>query len=107
MKRKRVYISGRMSGVDPAESQAKFKEAESYLRKRGFEPVNPWTLAQFRSFIGWGRHLIADLDALHDCDSIYLLPGWEQSQGANIEWLFAQGVGIPEYPLMRYGNEKS
>lgn len=96
-----------MSGVNPDQSQAQFKEAERYLRKRGFEPVNPWTLAQFRSFIGWGHHLIADLSVLLNSDSIYLLPGWEQSQGANIEWLFAQGMGIPEYPLIKDSNEKS
>ena len=30
-----------MSGVNPDQSQAQFKEAERYLRKRGFEPVNP------------------------------------------------------------------
>ena len=101
MKRKKVYISGRMTGVTPEESQAQFQAAEDYLREQGYEPVNPWKLAQVRSYIGWGRHIIDDLCELQRCDSIYLLKGWNYSNGANIERLFAKGEGIPEYPLMR------
>lgn len=101
MRPKRVYISGRIKGIEPAESQRRFNEAEAYLNSMGYEAVNPWALAAQRGHQDWGRHVIGDLRELRRCDSIYMLEGWNFSTGANIEWLFARGEGIPEYPLMR------
>ena len=99
---KRVYISGRIKGLDPVEVERKFNAAEEYLTALGYQAINPYELAKHRegSHWTWGSHIIADLRVLQHCDSIYLLDNWSSSNGANIEWLFARGEGIPEYPLM-------
>jgi hypothetical protein len=36
----------------------------------------------------------ADIKLLVDCDGIALLPGWEQSDGANVEHTLARGLGL-------------
>ena len=97
---KKVYISGRIKGLDPAEVERKFREAEEYLLARGYKVINPLKFSKGRVDPRWGSHIIADLKQLQNCDSIYLLDNWAGSLGANIEWLFAQGEGIPEYPFM-------
>lgn len=97
----RVYISGKMSGVI-GHNYAAFDLAQSQLESLGFEAVNPAEI---------GRHygideqteadidtvktlLLMDLEALAYCDAVYLLPGWEESRGVEIEMLFARYFGI-------------
>mgnify|MGYP003555439623 CR=1 FL=1 len=33
----------------------------------------------------WASYMREDLKAMLECDSIFMLPGWENSQGAKIE----------------------
>lgn len=39
----------------------------------------------------------SDLEALLDCDAIYLLKGWEHSRGANAEFAVAKALGMTFY----------
>lgn len=39
--------------------------------------------------------LDGDLELLHRCDAIYMIPGWQSSGGANAEKKFAEMLGIP------------
>ena len=85
-----VYISGAISS-DPFYKQ-KFDEAESMLKRMGYEVFNPasifhedWTYADYMKF---------DIKHLLDCTHIYLLPGWEKSEGAKLEKLIADKCGI-------------
>lgn len=41
MKRDKVYISGKISGLDFDEACRRFGEAEKCLRKLGYRTVNP------------------------------------------------------------------
>lgn len=84
----KVYISGKISGLDFEEVKAKFSEAEEFLNVLGMEAVNPLNNG-LPNESPWIKHLCRDIELLHDCDSIYMMMGWQGSTGACIEYDFA------------------
>ena len=89
---KRAYLSGPMTGMPDLNFPA-FHAAAADLRSRGVDVVNP---AEINTDIGksWKACLRADVAALCDCDAIVLLPGWERSNGAQLELHVAHRLGI-------------
>lgn len=83
-KRKKIYISGRISGIEEQAPQL-FEEAESYLNNRGYEVVNPMKLPHNHDK-SWESYMKEDIKALMDCDEIYMLKGWSLSRGACTEY---------------------
>lgn len=88
----RVYISGPMTGLPDLNFPA-FFQAESLLGSLGFIPLNPATLHD-NSDASWEDCMRVDIKALCDCDAIALLPGWERSQGAQLEVHIAHRIGL-------------
>lgn len=43
------------------------------------------------------QYLTGDLQILARCDSIVMIPGWENSEGAKVELAFAEAREIPVY----------
>lgn len=99
----KLYLAGPMRGIVDHNFPT-FDAAAERLRALGHEVVNPadlsrdsgieyasdgtCTIEQFREL------LTVDLAWLVDCDGIALLPGWQKSQGARFELLFALMVGM-------------
>lgn len=88
MNRKTIYIAGPMAGLPLFNSPA-FYSAEERLTRLGWFPVNP---ARFNHVFGVepkGRLLDAVCEAeraaIPHLDAIYLLKGWEKSEGAKRE----------------------
>lgn len=88
---KKVYISGGITGVENYEQH--FKDAEDMLKMEGFKPVNPVTL-EHNHDQSWEQFMKVDLKALLDCDMIFMLENWGESNGANIERSVAKICGI-------------
>jgi len=88
----RVYISGKMTGV-PDLNFPLFNAEAARLRALGYDVVNPVELCPDPAAT-WHDCLKADIKALLDCDSIVMLEGWEDSQGAHLELHIAHRVGI-------------
>ena len=90
---KRVYISGAIAHHDIKERKQAFAEAETVLRRLGFEPVNP-----FRNGLpedaDWRQHMRVDIGLLLGCGYVYMLKGWELSKGAKLELDVASSCGI-------------
>lgn len=87
---KKVYISGRISGLPREQYMRLFFIAASMLNKKGYKPVNPTRFLMCRwpwlyRLLGYNLTLLIDLWMLMRCDLIYKIPGWQQSRGANIE----------------------
>lgn len=61
------------------------------LRAQGFEVVSP---AEIQEAGTWELCLRADLRELCTCDAIALMPGWENSKGANLELHVAHRLGM-------------
>lgn len=88
----RVYISGKISGLDFEEVKAKFTEAEDFLNEIGIEAVNP--LKNGLSVEDtWIKHLCRDIELLYECSHIYMMDGWQDSVGACVEYDFAIRTG--------------
>lgn len=95
---KKIYISGRISGLTIEESTAKFAEAEKMLNEKGWECVNPMTLVPFDPKLDWVDYMVKDIEAiLRDCDRVYMLDSWGQSRGARVERAIAIEEGMKVY----------
>lgn len=91
----RVYISGPITGLPEGQYHSAFQEAEEKLKAAGYETLNP-AYANSR-MPEWYTHddfmKICRLELLN-CDMIYQLPGWEESEGCNIEAIWAKELNI-------------
>ena len=99
MSKRRIYLSGGMSGVERADYVRRFREAERILRRHGYGCINPcrvwtcrfpWLYRLMNALLGkrltYAVILAYDLILLMTrADGIAMLPGWEQSRGAQIE----------------------
>ena len=97
--KRRIYISGPMTGIEPREYRRRFREAEAILRRHGYGCINPcrvwpcrfpWLFRLMNALLGrrltYAVILAYDLILLMTrADGIAMLPGWEQSRGAQIE----------------------
>lgn len=103
MKKERVYISGKMSGLERSVWREHFGLAEKHVRSLGYRTVNParFPMARFPwlfKTLGYTATLLIDLWVLSRCDRIYLIPGWRDSRGAEIESFFAYKLRIRRLP---------
>lgn len=89
----KVYISGPITGLPYEEVEKAFNEAETRLQEQGYEVVNPLNNGLPREST-WKDHMRADLKLLLDCDAIYMLDGWTNSKGAEIEFNLAFDLRI-------------
>lgn len=90
--RKRVYISGPMTGIDDLNVPA-FNAAAAALEDAGYQVFNPAAHGVVEGW-EWADYLKLDLRELLNCDAFYTLPGWEVSKGASLEVHVAKQLGL-------------
>ena len=88
----RVYISGKMSGLDKGYFKNRFATADGILRYRGFDVINPARLSDFN--LSYAEFMLIDTTLLTMCDAIYLLDNWQDSNGAKEEKALAEAKGL-------------
>lgn len=93
MKKKRVYISGKIGKLKESEYRPLFEDAESILISQGFDPVSPLKCNHNHDKT-WAAYMIEDLIHLKTCDAIAMLHNYQDSPGAQIELAFARGMGL-------------
>ena len=88
----RVYVAGPMTGIADFNYPA-FNAVADQLRAKGYEVENP---ADHGIVEGaqWADYMAYDLTRLGLCGMIALLPDWEKSQGARLEVLIAEKLGM-------------
>lgn len=90
----KVFISGPMSGK-PNNNREAFFKAQEELEKHGYSVWNPAWLA-YPDDTEFTRDEMHDIDitALKHCKAIYMLKGWEDSDGAWLEHSIAVTKGL-------------
>lgn len=93
MEKPKIYVSGKISGLEISEAKHKFKESCKLLAKMGFEPVNPFDISETHPDKTWEDYMIDDIRALFDCKAIYMQNDWGTSLGARVEYAIAREMG--------------
>ena len=88
----KIYLSGKISGTDLDYVRCLFDKVATTLRALGHEVVNPLCNGLSETD-PWEAHIAKDIINLIDCEGIYMLQGWEDSQGARIEHAVAKELG--------------
>lgn len=89
---KRIYLAGPMSGL-PDFNYPAFHAAAAQLRAQGHHVENPAEnpMPVCGTWQGYMRLAVAQLAT---CDKVCLLPGWETSKGARVEFNLAIGMSL-------------
>lgn len=87
----KVYISGPIKGIDDYEKL--FLRVEEHLTDQGLEVVNPVTIPHHHEDT-YEAYMKEDIKALLECDSIFMIWGWQESSGAKFEHDVAKKCGI-------------
>ncbi len=92
----RLYLSGPMTGHEDWNYPA-FNATAARLRAAGHEVFNPaendnGSAGKPREF-----YLRLDVEAVSKSDALAVLPGWERSEGANLEVHIARHLAMPVY----------
>ena len=91
---KTIFISGPISKVLHTDYKTKFKEAETRLSACGYAVINP----SFQNVgFKYEDYVIITLNMLARCEAIYMLKGWELSEGAKLELHYAKLTGKTIY----------
>lgn len=89
----KVYISGKITGLEYQEAYKIFEDAEKEVRNMGGVPVNPMKL-EHKPNADWYDFMEKDIAELLRCEGIYMLENWGNSKGARIEYSIATQMDL-------------
>lgn len=107
-KKRKVYISGRITGLPFEVFTENFTRAQVLMEKMGFEVLNPLEvvackeencnfdnrLPDGRYHHSWQCYMKHDIIMLLEADEIAMLPDWKESEGAQFERLVALKIDM-------------
>ena len=113
-RRPQCYIAGPMRGIPFCNFPA-FAEASDALEASGWNVFSPHLNDIEKGLIPDANgdpgaqlplkaYMVTDLAQVCQSDAIFMLPGWENSKGANLEHNVAQSLDIPVYDYTSGGR---
>lgn len=103
----KIYISGKITGLEDVAVRHKFNSVELELRILGHNVVNPLRITPAFGRFNWSCHMLADLKDLVSCKAIYMLHDWKESTGARIEYRLARAIGMKVFHSMEELQKQS
>lgn len=92
----KIYISGKITGKEPALVEKAFNWTEEQLIKQGYDVVNPLKLPHEHGGT-WVEYMREDIPHMINCDAIVMIDDWKTSNGAQLELDVAQRLGLKVY----------
>lgn len=90
---KKVYISGKITGLPENEVVTNFKFAESRIKAVGLKVFNPMSIGKCEGY-DWNDYMDICIKELFDCDTIYMMNNWMESKGSRIEKAIAEQLNL-------------
>ena len=103
----KIYIAGRVTGLKSEQYEPMFATVKKELELAGHEVINPITDIPHEDVNNWALTIMECLPYVAQCDCIAMLPGWEKSDGAQIEYHFARGNKLQVLQVHRVGRPNS
>lgn len=94
MSKRRVYISGQMSGLDKDTIKRNFGFVEQSMKNYGYKVFNPARWGWFLRYLPYKWCLVFDLMMMCFCDGIFLQDNSRFSKGAQVEKKFALALDM-------------
>ena len=102
--RKRVYISGPMTGIKDYNAPA-FNEAAEALRELDYAVCSPTETSDFLGLhLSHQQYLRFDFERVLEADFLVALDGWFDSKGARAEILMAIRIGTKVWEWATWGG---
>lgn len=89
----KIYISGKITGLDPLLAATAFEQAAYLLKTLGYEPINP--MENEEPGLTRAEYMAKDMVLIDQCDGMYMLSNWEDSKRARIEKHIAETLEKP------------
>lgn len=107
----KVYIAGKITGLERAAVAEKFKAAENALLFDGQSVFNPSVLPLYDD-VSHEDYMHICFAMIDICDAVYMLKDWQQSKGARMELQYAadwkkkivyedESTREPDFPVVR------
>jgi Asp-tRNA(Asn)/Glu-tRNA(Gln) amidotransferase A subunit family amidase len=103
----KIYIAGRVTGLKPEQYEPLFATVKKELEQAGHEVINPITDIPHEDVSNWALTIMECLPYVAQCDCLALLPGWEKSNGAQMEYHFARGLNLQVLNVRPVGKPNS
>ena len=84
----KIYIAGKITGLDRQEILEKFAIVDIRLKKQGHAPFIPCVLPDYPD-VPHEDYMHICYAMIDICDAVYMLKDWQQSKGARMELQYA------------------
>lgn len=88
----KVYIAGKITGLNRASAELKFQSAAGGLARKGHDEFYPTVRPDYES-ISYEDYMHICFAMIDICDSICLLDNWQNSEGARMELEYVKDHG--------------
>ncbi len=93
----RIYVSGKITGLEKEDYLSHFEKAETHLKRLGYSVINP---AKVNSMLPddteYEEYMRMCETEMSLCEAIYMLDNWRDSPGANreLQYAFAHNMTV-------------
>jgi hypothetical protein len=92
----KIYISGKITGLQLAIVQQRFDLTEKLIKTMGHETINPMNLG-YSHDQAWESIMKVHILSLLKCDAVFFMKDWEDSDSAILENTIAEALKIERY----------